>query len=101
MQTTYKFVYQWRDILFTIAQWRDLLGPLLGDADTTQGPYHGVHRPTITVSAEATASEVARLLVERHISAVPVVDGDGVLMGIVSEGDLVRRPEIAGERRPS
>ena len=36
---------------------------------------------------------------EHRISAVPVVDEDGMLVGIVSEGDLMRRAEIGTERR--
>lgn len=47
----------------------------------------------VTVPPEATVREAAELLVERSISAVPVVE-DGKLVGIVSEGDLVRRAEI-------
>lgn len=42
--------------------------------------------------------EVAAFLLERRISAAPVVDDDGRLLGIVSEGDLLRRPETGTER---
>ena len=58
-------------------------------------------RNVITVSADMGIQEVARLLLDKHISAAPVVDGDDKMIGIVSEGDLVRRPEIAGEKRGS
>lgn len=58
-------------------------------------------RNVATTTPEATVSEVAGLLIDRHVSAAPVVDAEGKLVGIVSEGDLIRRPEIAGERRPS
>ncbi len=57
--------------------------------------------PVLTVTQDATVQEVARLLLERHISAVPVVDGDGILLGVVSEGDLIRRADAGTERRPS
>src|SRR5208337_3918369 len=43
--------------------------------------------------------EVAKTLLERRISAVPVVDDGGKLVGIVSEGDLLHRSE-AGTERP-
>jgi CBS domain-containing protein len=46
-------------------------------------------------------SEIADLLLRRHISGVPVVDGNGKLLGMVSEGDLVRRVETGTERRNS
>lgn len=52
----------------------------------------------ITVPPETDVREVARLLVEKGISGVPVVSGGGDLLGIVSEGDLLRRSEIASER---
>lgn len=47
----------------------------------------------ISVSPETEVSEVARLLLEHHVSAVPVVDQDGHILGMVSEGDLMRRAE--------
>jgi CBS domain-containing protein len=50
----------------------------------------------VTVGPKATVPEIAALLIERRISAVPVTDG-GKLIGIVSEGDLMRRPETDTE----
>ncbi len=55
--------------------------------------------PVITVSENDTVRDVARLLVAKHISAVPVVDQAGKLVGIVSEADLMHRAE-AGTERP-
>ena len=55
--------------------------------------------PVITVEATTTVKEVARLFLERRISATPVLDDQGKLVGIVSEGDLVHRSEISTERR--
>lgn len=55
----------------------------------------------ITVSPETTVREVAQCLLERGISAVPVVDAGGRLLGIVSEGDLMRRRETGTERKHS
>tara|TARA_B100000315_G_scaffold260597_1_gene323322 strand:+ start:10992 stop:11687 length:696 start_codon:yes stop_codon:yes gene_type:complete len=45
----------------------------------------------ITVDPDTPINEVAKLLIERRISAVPVVDGENKLVGIASEGDLVHR----------
>jgi CBS domain-containing protein len=53
----------------------------------------------VTVGPEASVAEVARLLVAHRISAVPVVDATGRLVGIVSEGDLLGRVEPAPGRR--
>ncbi len=47
-----------------------------------------------TIGAGATVQEAARLMLERRISALPVVDGKDRVVGIVSEGDLMRRPEL-------
>lgn len=45
----------------------------------------------ITVGPNMSLNEIAKLLIKRRISAVPVVDKDEKLLGIVSEGDLVHR----------
>ncbi|MCB1522414.1 MAG: CBS domain-containing protein [Hyphomicrobiaceae bacterium] len=47
----------------------------------------------VTVGPEATVADVAKLLLDRHISGVPVVDADQRILGILSEGDLLRRVE--------
>ena len=52
----------------------------------------------VTVPPDESISQVAAILVERNISAVPVVDADGTLRGIVSEGDLLHRAEIGTDR---
>ena len=51
------------------------------------------------VAPEAPIQEIAREMLDRRISGMPVVDGDGNVLGIVSEGDLVRRAELGTERR--
>lgn len=54
----------------------------------------------ITVPPETPVMAIARLLADRGISAVPVVDAQGQAVGVVTEGDLIRR--LAGEQdRPS
>jgi CBS domain-containing protein len=54
-----------------------------------------------TVRPDTPVAEIARLLLDRHISAVPVVDAQDRIVGIVSEGDLLRRPETGTEKRLS
>ena len=46
----------------------------------------------VTVRPDTSVSRLARLLLDNRISAVPVVDDQGRLVGIVSEGDLLGRP---------
>lgn len=55
----------------------------------------------VTVRPDTGVREIAALLRERGISGAPVVDADGQVVGFVSEGDLVRRPENRTERHPS
>jgi CBS domain-containing protein len=55
----------------------------------------------VTVSPETPVPEVARLLHERGISGVPVVDPGGTVIGIVSEGDLIGHAGTIGEQRRS
>lgn len=55
----------------------------------------------ICVTPDSTVQAVAKLFLERHISAAPVIDARGCLIGIVSEGDLLRRVELGTERRRS
>lgn len=50
-------------------------------------------RNVITVGRDSEVREIASLLLEHGISAVPVVDEADKVLGIVSEGDLIRRVE--------
>ncbi|MGJ4945859.1 CBS domain-containing protein [Bradyrhizobium sp. HKCCYLS1011] len=56
-------------------------------------------RPVITVTPETPIVEAANIMLERHVSGLPVVDGAGKLVGVVSEGDFIRRSEIGTERK--
>lgn len=51
-----------------------------------------------TISPEATVQDAAKLMLERGISALPVLDGKGRVVGIISEGDLVRRAELGTDK---
>jgi CBS domain-containing protein len=53
----------------------------------------------ITVGPDARVPAVAEILLSARISGVPVIGAEGELMGIVSEGDLMRRIEAGTERR--
>lgn len=55
----------------------------------------------VTVPSKATIFAAASLMLDRHISGLPVVNDDGRLVEIVTEGDLFRRYEIGTEHDPS
>ena len=56
-------------------------------------------RSVITVAPETTIVDAANLMLQRHVSGLPVVDTSGKLVGIVSEGDFIRRSEIGTQRK--
>lgn len=60
-----------------------------------------MNQNVITVSPDSEVREIASLLLEHGISAVPVVDDGGKVLGIVSEGDLMRRVENDTARHKS
>jgi CBS domain-containing protein len=55
----------------------------------------------ISVQPNATILQAARQMLQHHISGLPVIDHDGGLVGILSEGDFLRRQETSTERRRS
>jgi len=57
--------------------------------------------PVITTTPHATIKSVAETFLRHHISAVPVVNANGKLAGIISEADLLHRAEADTERRRS
>ena len=50
-------------------------------------------RNVISIAPDATVLQAARKMLEHHISGLPVVDSAGNLVGILSEGDFLRRQE--------
>jgi CBS-domain-containing membrane protein len=60
---------------------------------------HIMTRKVTTVKADTAIRDAANLMLQQHISGLPVVDEAGRLIGMVSEGDFIRRSEI-GTQRP-
>ena len=58
-------------------------------------------RPVVTITPDATILEAANTMLQHHVSGLPVVDAAGKLVGIVSEGDFIRRSEIGTQRKRS
>jgi len=56
-------------------------------------------RGVTTVSPDTAVRDIAALIVEKHISGVPVVTDKGDIVGIISESDLLHRAEVGTERR--
>jgi CBS domain-containing protein len=58
-------------------------------------------RSVISIDPDATVLQAARLMLQHHISGLPVIDKNGQLVGVLSEGDFLRRRETNTERRRS
>ncbi|WMT73446.1 CBS domain-containing protein [Bradyrhizobium sp. Ash2021] len=56
-------------------------------------------RSLVTVTPETIILEAANKMLQQHVSGLPVVDANGKLVGIVSEGDFLRRSEIGTQRK--
>src|SRR5262245_82693 len=56
-------------------------------------------RRVITVTPDTTILEAANTMLRQQISGLPVLDATGRLVGIVSEGDFIRRSEIGTQRK--
>jgi CBS domain-containing protein len=56
-------------------------------------------RSVISITPDATILEAAKTMLRHHVSGLPVVDAVGKLVGIVSEGDFIRRSEIGTQRQ--
>src|SRR5580704_440191 len=55
-------------------------------------------RDVVTVHPDTDVADAIKLLAERDLSALPVIDAQGRLVGILSEADLVHRVEIGTEK---
>jgi CBS domain-containing protein len=56
-------------------------------------------RKVITVGPDTSVIEAAKTMLQHHVGGLPVVDRAGKLVGMVSDGDFIRRAEIGTERR--
>ncbi|MGX7871982.1 CBS domain-containing protein [Mesorhizobium sp. ORM6] len=55
--------------------------------------------PVISIGPSASIADAAGLMLSRKISGLPVIRPDGALVGIVSEGDFLRRGELGTKRK--
>ncbi|MFG1398141.1 CBS domain-containing protein [Roseixanthobacter pseudopolyaromaticivorans] len=57
--------------------------------------------PVISVEPTTSIADAARLMLAQHISGLPVVAKDGTLVGMVTEGDFLRRAELGTQVKRS
>ncbi len=58
-------------------------------------------RKVAGISPQATIAEAVDLMVRMNVSGLPVIDATGTLVGMLSEGDLLRRPELGTQKAPA
>lgn len=73
---------------------KDIIRHILGEPLPANGQGRSLREamssPAITTSPDADIREVALILDERRIKRLPVVDGEGRLIGVISRADIVR-----------
>ena len=70
---------------------------MLDEAVFTAGDL--MTRDVAVVHPETSLLDAVKLMAQRRVSGVPVVDSDGKVVGVLSEGDLVRWHEGYSERQ--
>jgi hypothetical protein len=55
----------------------------------------------VIVNPDTTLADAARIMLDRHLSGLPVVDESANLVGVITEGDLLRRPELGTQGKPA
>jgi CBS domain-containing protein len=55
--------------------------------------------PVVSVEPDSSVLQAVRIMLQRHISGLPVIDKEGRLVGIVTEGDFLRRAETGTQRQ--
>mgnify|MGYP001766733624 CR=1 FL=1 len=56
-------------------------------------------RNPTTIAPGASVADAVRVMLEARVSGLPVVDADGRLVGVITEGDLLARAELGTERK--
>jgi CBS domain-containing protein len=51
----------------------------------------------VRISPDNSVRQAAKMMLDNQVSGIPVVDDDGHLLGIISEGDLIRRTELGSD----
>jgi CBS domain-containing protein len=56
-------------------------------------------KKVITVDTGTSIVDAAKIMLENHVSGLPVIDEKGNLVGVISQGDFIRRAEIGTQRK--
>jgi CBS domain-containing protein len=78
-----------RDQPYRLSLLEALFGSGSGTAPAVETVGEVMTEPVITITADATISEAARIMSQRRVKRLPVVDDEGVLIGVISRADVV------------
>ena len=81
-------------VMLEVTDQASLLGYGSGEASMGGRVRDAMTREVVTVDEEASFKEIAATMAERRVSALPVLDQDGRVAGIVSEADLLLKEEF-------
>ena len=56
-------------------------------------------RPVFSTTPTDSVTNAIRVMLQNHISGLPVIDAEGRLQGMITEGDFLRRAETATQRQ--
>lgn len=78
-----------RDQPYRLSLLEALFGSGAGSAPAVETVGEVMSEPVITITADATVSEAARVMSHRRVKRLPVVDEHGSLIGVISRADIV------------
>lgn len=78
-----------RDQPYRLSLLEALFGDGTGSPPAVETVGEGMTESVITITADATISEAARVMSHRRIKRIPVVDDAGTLIGVISRADIV------------
>ena len=55
--------------------------------------------PVLSIDPDSSVLQAVQVMLQRHISGLPVLDREGRLVGMITEGDFLRRAETGTQRR--
>ena len=76
-----------------------MTGSMLGVMIAGMNAREVMTSPVLSAVGNTPVRDIAQLLLKNHISAVPILDGNGAPIGMVSEGDLIGRDETESDAR--
>lgn len=90
-----------RDLLKAISPFVGTLSETTRDRDTLNKRAHQImSRQPVTVSKETRLKDALKILLDKNISCLPIINADGEVEGIVTWKDMLKAVLVSSERSP-